>query len=69
MTAQDYLFFDKLRAFRHIFRHIYQRELDTAQLIEFDQSIPTGITRFYELHRLYLGKLDLMIQHLEALDQ
>lgn len=69
MTAQDYLFFDKLRAFRHIFRHIYQRELDTAQLIEFDQSIPAGITRFYELHRLYLGKLDLMIQHLETLDQ
>ncbi|MBI1876991.1 MAG: hypothetical protein HYR94_01920 [Chloroflexi bacterium] len=69
MTAQDYPFFDKLRAFRHIFRHIYQRELDMVQLAELDQSIPAGITRFNELHLLYLSKLDEMIERLDALEQ
>lgn len=69
MTPQDYPFFDKLRAFRHIFRHIYQRELDIAQLMELDRLIPSGIKRFNELHQLYLGKLDKMIEHLDALEQ
>jgi hypothetical protein len=69
MTAQDYSFFDKLRAFRHIFRHIYQRELDIAKLIDLDQLVPSGIKRFYELHQLYLNKLDTMIEHLEALEK
>jgi hypothetical protein len=69
MTPKDYLFFDKLRAFRHIFRHIYQRELDIAQLTELDQLIPDGITRFNELHQLYLSKLDKMIERLENLEK
>ncbi len=69
MTAQDYPFFDKLRAFRHIFRHIYQRELDMAQLIELDRLIPAGINRFNELHLLYLGQLDEMIQRLDTIEQ
>jgi hypothetical protein len=69
MTTQDYPFFDKLRAFRHIFRHIYQRELDIEQLIELDGLIPDGITRFNKLHQLYLGKLDTMIEHLETLEK
>lgn len=68
-TPQDYPFFDKLRAFRHIFRHIYQRELNVAQLLELDQTVPDGIKRFQQLHQLYLDKLDQMITRLDTFEE
>lgn len=68
MTEQDYILFNELRAFRHIFRHIYQQELDIAKLLQLDSSIPATIERFEELHRGYLEKLDVLIQRVEALD-
>lgn len=69
MMAQDYPFFDKLRAFRHIFRHIYQHELDLDKLAEIDRLIPPGIERFKELHQSYLDKIDIMIERLDNLQQ
>ena len=68
MTDQDYIFFDELRAFRHIFRYIYQQELDIDKLLQLDTSIPKGIERFYELHQSYLGKLETLIERIEALE-
>jgi hypothetical protein len=44
-------------------------QLDIAKLIDLDQLVPNGIKRFYELHQLYLNKLDTMIEHLEALEK
>jgi hypothetical protein len=69
MVAEDYPFFDELRAFRHVFRHIYQQELDVARLRRLDQLIPDGLKRFDELHRLYLDKLDELIKQLETLEE
>ena len=68
MTEQDYVLFNELRAFRHVFRHIYQQELDIAKLLELDSSVPATIERFEALHQDYLKKLDVLIQHIEALD-
>ena len=68
MTEQDYILFNELRAFRHVFRHIYQQELDTTKLLQLDSSIPATVERFKELHQNYLEKLDILIQHVEALD-
>jgi hypothetical protein len=69
MTGQDYTFFDELRAFRHIFRYIYQQELDIDKLLQVDSSIPKGIERFYELHQSYLDKLDTLIERIESLQE
>ncbi len=61
MGRQDYPFFDELRAFRHVFRHIYQSELDIDRLLALDSKVPQGVERFYELHRQYLQKLETII--------
>ncbi len=66
MERQDYPFFDELRAFRHVFRHIYQSELDTDRLFALDSKIPQGVERFYELHRQYLQKLETIIDRYQA---
>ena len=68
MTEQDYILFNELRAFRHVFRHIYQQELDIARLLQLDASVPATIKQFEMLHQGYLEKLDELIQHIEALD-
>ena len=68
MTEQDYILFNELRAFRHVFRHIYQQELDISKLLQLDSSIPATIERFEALHQSYLEKLDTLIEYVEALD-
>jgi hypothetical protein len=68
MTEQDYINFNEIRAFRHVFRHIYQQELDITKLIQIDSFVPATIKRFEDLHQGYLEKLDVLIQHIEALE-
>jgi len=65
MTRQDYVLFDELRAFRHVFRHLYQNMLDIDKLRQLDQKVPETIKRFRELHPLYLNKLEAIIDQME----
>lgn len=44
---------NELRAFRHVFRYIYQSELDEKKLRELNQQIPEIIKEFKKSHRLF----------------
>ena len=65
MSTSDLGPFDELRAFRHVFRHGYQHDLDLERLLTLDQSVPAVVSRFRELHAEFLKKLDGIIERLE----
>ncbi|MCK4797329.1 MAG: hypothetical protein KAT05_08100 [Spirochaetes bacterium] len=48
----------ELRAFRHIFRNIYQSELDTDKLKGISKKIPEIIERFKQCHDDFVVKLE-----------
>jgi len=48
---------NELRAFRHVFRYIYQSELDEKKLKDLNKQVPTIINRFKDCHKLFLETL------------
>jgi len=52
---------DELRAFRHVFRHIYQGQLDVEKLGLVDRRAPAAIAAFRNAHRRFLPVIEDMI--------
>jgi len=51
---------DELRAFRHIFRYIYQSRLDVGKLQNLNKKVPEIIEEFKGCHRLFIKNLDMI---------
>ncbi|WP_298271280.1 hypothetical protein [Geobacter sp.] len=56
---------DELRAFRHMFRHIYQSELDLDKLKLVDSRAPKAVAAFRSAHERFVDKLDQLIALIE----
>lgn len=48
---------NELRAFRHVFRYIYQSKLDVEKLQNLNNRIPEIINGFKQSHKLFIEKL------------
>ena len=48
---------NELRAFRHIFRYIYQSELDIKKLQDLNKHIPEIIKKFKQCHKVFIENL------------
>ena len=55
---------NELRAFRHIFRYIYQSELDIDKLQNLNAKIPKIINEFKLCHNLFIKKLKEIVDSL-----
>ena len=58
--------FNELRAFRHVFRNIYQSELDIDKLKAINAKVPTARQVFLERHREYIVKLKILTEELRS---
>lgn len=57
LSKKDVTLIDELRAFRHVFRHIYQSELDVEKLLLVDSRTPGAIAAFSSAHDKFLENL------------
>ncbi len=57
---------DELRAFRHVFRHVYQGQLDIEKLALVDRRAPGALAAFRDVHRRFLAALEAMIGAVEG---
>ena len=65
LTPDQAVAIDQLRAFRHVFRHMYQQDLDPEQLSLVDARTPAAATAFRAAHEAFLCTLREMIALLE----
>lgn len=56
---------DELRAFRHVFRHIYQGQLDVEKLQLVDRRAPAALAAFRDAHERFSSALDDLIRTME----
>lgn len=66
LQSKDVPLIDELRAFRHVFRHIYQSELDVEKLKLVDGRTPKATEVFRSAHDRFIGKLQQLIDMLDA---
>jgi hypothetical protein len=64
LDTSDVSIIDELRAFRHVFRHIYQTELDPEKVILVNQRIPEALKRFRSAHVKFIQNLESIIVEL-----
>lgn len=65
LETRDVPLIDEIRAFRHVFRNIYQGELDTRKLKLVDSRMPEAIRVFRSAHERFAGSLVRMIREVE----
>ena len=61
LDPSDVGIIDDLRAFRRVFRHIYQTELDREKVILVNQRIAEALKRFRSAHVNFIQNLDNII--------
>lgn len=61
LHIKDVPLIDELRAFRHVFRHIYQSELDLEKLKLVDTRTPKAVEVFRSAHDRFIDKLQQLI--------
>ena len=64
-SREAYLVMDELRSFRHVFRNIYSRELDSERIMALQKKIPLAIHYFQDSVSRYtefLGRLAASIE-------
>ncbi|MDW7710807.1 MAG: hypothetical protein SCH98_10055 [Deferrisomatales bacterium] len=66
LTAEEARAIDELRAFRHVFRHIYQTELDSEKLQLVDSRTPQAVGAFKAAHERLLANLDALIAEVDS---
>ncbi|KAF0220650.1 MAG: hypothetical protein FD174_974 [Geobacteraceae bacterium] len=66
LQSKDVPLIDELRAFRHVFRHIYQSELDVEKLKLVDSRTPKALDVFKSAHGRFIGNLQELIDMLDA---
>ncbi len=57
LTAEERDRIDELRAFRHVFRHLYHRTIDVEKLQIVDRRVPAALDAFRSAHHRLLGRL------------
>ena len=65
LSKKDVALIDELRAFRHVFRHIYQSELDVEKLLLVDSRAPKAVAAFRSAHDNFLENLHGLISLLQ----
>ena len=65
LAMGDVALIDELRAFRHLFRHIYQSELDVDKLKLVDSRTSKAVDAFRSAHERFVDKLDQLIMLIE----
>lgn len=48
---------DELRAFRHIFRNVYQTELKSEKVMELERILPATMEAFFRCHETFIGRI------------
>ena len=61
LESSDRAVFHELRAFRHVVRHLYDRELDPKRMETADESAGTAVKRFPEIHHRFSKTLRTMV--------
>ena len=56
----------ELRAFRHVFRTIYQSELDPKKVALVQAKVPEVLSRLSSAHERYLQELAVIRDHLDT---
>jgi hypothetical protein len=65
LSKQEAWVIDELRGFRHVFRHIYQAELDPEKLRLVEGRTPKAIEAFTAAHGRFVATLDRLIEEVE----
>jgi hypothetical protein len=65
LNAADVPLIDELRAFRHVFRHIYQSQLDEEKLLLVDQRTPAALSAFRKAHDRFDSALGELIEEVD----
>lgn len=65
LTPEQAYAVDQLRSFRHVFRHMYQQDLDPERLKLVDVRTPPAIEAFREAHHAFIEKLSEIITALD----
>ena len=65
LERRDVPLIDELKAFRHVFRNIYQGELDIGKVKLVDSRMPDAIGAFKSAHRKFAAALDRLIREVE----
>ena len=55
----------ELRAFRHVFRNIYQTELDPEKVSLVQKKVHPALERFYDAHSQFVDELREIREELE----
>lgn len=66
LNSSDLPLIDELRAFRHVFRHIYQRELDIEKLKMVDSKTTLAVKIFKDAHAKFMMALESLISEIES---
>jgi len=66
LATEDVLPIDELRAFRHVFKPIYQSELDRQKLDIVDSRTPRAVAAFRSAHARFICNLQQMIDYLDV---
>ena len=56
---------DELRSFRHVFRNIYQSELDPKRVELVQQSLDSTLSAFTKAHREFINKVKTIAENVE----
>lgn len=65
LRAEDVPLIDELRAFRHVFRHIYQSQLDEEKVRLVERRAPTALQAFRAAHERFDAALARLIEEVE----
>ena len=65
LETRDIPLIDELRAFRPVFRNIYQVGLDIGKLKLVDSRMPAALRAFKSAHRRFTAVLDRLIREIE----
>jgi len=52
---------DELRAFRHIFRNVYQTELNSQKVMELQKGMSGTLEAFQKSHKVFVSKIRAML--------
>ena len=64
LNTSDVPLIDELRAFRYVFRHIYQTELDREKISMVNRRIPEALKRFRSAHDRFIEDLEHIISEI-----
>ncbi len=64
LEPEDLSSLHDLRSFRHVFRNIYQGQLNEEKLLEVNRGVPDTIARFSDSHTRFLDNLRIIATEL-----